>query len=115
MSRCKYFTDEETINLTDDLCQKIDKMREMFGYPIMMTSGYRTPEHNAEIGGVADSAHVKGMAVDIAVPSDQFMREKLAWAIGCAQLIRVEDALRHWHVDVDYSKPTPAFYQGVDK
>ena len=30
-----------------------------------VTSGYRCPEHNAAVGGVADSQHVKGTAADI--------------------------------------------------
>jgi len=32
---------------------------------MIITSGYRCEEHNKEVGGVEDSAHKKGLAVDI--------------------------------------------------
>jgi hypothetical protein len=37
--------------------------------PLIITSGYRCPELNKKVGGVADSAHVKGLAADIVCPS----------------------------------------------
>lgn len=116
MPRCKYFTDDETNGLMPDVCFKLDRAREFFAGPIVMTCGYRSPEHNAEIGGVADSAHIKGLAVDVKAPSDPFMREKLAWAFGAAGFRRVESCPKHFHVDVDdETKPSPVFFQGDDK
>jgi hypothetical protein len=38
-------------------------------FGLTMTSLYRSPEHNAAIGGAPNSWHTKGMAVDF-VPSD---------------------------------------------
>lgn len=32
----------------------------------IITSGYRTPKHNIDVGGTSQSSHVKGLAVDIA-------------------------------------------------
>lgn len=115
MSRWVYFTDEETTGLVDDLCFKLDRARELFDAPIVLTCGYRSPDHNAAIGGVPESAHTKGMAVDIRAPQDAAMREKLMWSLGAAGFRRVETALRHFHVDVDSTKPTPCFWQGDDK
>lgn len=37
----------------------------------VLTSGYRTPEHNAKIGGAKNSFHPKGMAGDILDTLDQ--------------------------------------------
>ena len=37
--------------------------------PIVISSGYRCPELNAAVGGVANSQHQTGEAADIAVPS----------------------------------------------
>lgn len=34
-------------------------------HTVDITSGYRCKKHNKEVGGAADSAHVKGMALDI--------------------------------------------------
>ena len=42
-----------------------DRIRERLGVPITVNSGYRCPEHNAEVGGVSDSQHVLGTAADI--------------------------------------------------
>lgn len=43
----------------------LDPLREMFGKPILINSGYRVPELNLMIGGEANSMHKVGMAVDI--------------------------------------------------
>jgi uncharacterized protein YcbK (DUF882 family) len=51
--------------IEDSLLQKLEKVRELYGKPIKITSGYRCPEHNRAIGGAANSSHVSGMAVDI--------------------------------------------------
>lgn len=98
-----------------DLCFKLDRAREFYGNPMTLTSGYRAPSHNASIGGVDGSAHTKGMAADVRAPKDPFAREKMAWAFGAAGFKRVEAATKHFHVDVDYTKPTPAFFSGVSK
>lgn len=36
-----------------------------FGKDLLVTSGARCFSHNAEVGGVANSAHVKGLAFDV--------------------------------------------------
>lgn len=43
----------------------LDPLREMFGKPILINSGYRVPELNLVVGGEANSMHKVGMAVDI--------------------------------------------------
>ena len=47
------------------LVDVLDRIRERLGVPIIVNSGYRCPEHNAEVGGVSDSQHVLGTAADI--------------------------------------------------
>lgn len=37
-------------------------------HPVIVTSGYRSPEVNAAVGGSADSQHMKGQAADFIVP-----------------------------------------------
>lgn len=46
------------------IVQLIDRLK-----PLTVTSGYRCPEHNADVGGVPDSLHIKGLAADL-VPAD---------------------------------------------
>ncbi len=117
MSKWRYFTDEESEGMTADICFKRDRAREYFGFPIVQTSGYRTPERNAELGGAPDSAHVKGMAFDMAAPQDPFMRARLAWALGRAGFNRVEIAPKHFHADTlaDENHPSPYVWEGDDK
>ena len=43
----------------------LDPVREHWGLPIRVTSGYRSPELNEEVNGVEDSYHMDGCAADI--------------------------------------------------
>lgn len=47
------------------LVDVLDRIRERLGVPITVNSGYRCPEHNAEVRGVSDSQHVLGTAADV--------------------------------------------------
>ena len=52
-------------NLERLVSRVLDPLREHWGLPIRVTSGYRCPELNDEVGGVEDSYHMEGCAVDI--------------------------------------------------
>lgn len=43
----------------------LDPLREAYGSPIHVNSGYRCPELNAAVGGSKTSEHMYGMAADI--------------------------------------------------
>lgn len=43
----------------------LDPLREAYGKPITVTSGYRCPELNKLVGGAKKSQHMTGEAVDI--------------------------------------------------
>lgn len=45
----------------------LEKIRYAIGKPIIITSGIRCPEHNAEVGGATASKHMLGMAADVIV------------------------------------------------
>lgn len=45
--------------------QVVQKVRDHFGVPIRISSGYRSPKLNKAIGGSATSQHMKGEAFDI--------------------------------------------------
>ncbi len=49
----------ETLPAFTALCSEIlEPIRAHFDLPIRITSGYRSPEHNSDVGGVSHSQHV---------------------------------------------------------
>lgn len=57
------------------LAQVLEDIREEYGAPIVVTSAFRTPIVNHEVGGVANSFHLQGRAADIRPnlhPSNQY-------------------------------------------
>ena len=58
----------EAIIISEKLCDILEDIRAHFGKPVTITSGYRTPEHNAKIGGAVKSQHMLGLAADIKIP-----------------------------------------------
>ena len=49
------------------VCTWLEELRTRAGGPIMINSGYRSPQLNRAIGGVPTSNHLTGCAVDIRV------------------------------------------------
>ena len=45
---------------------RLNLLRKACGFPLIVTSGFRCPDHNVKIGSKVNSAHVKGRAADIA-------------------------------------------------
>ncbi len=57
---------EEILENLAALCIKVNGvLAELKVNDAVVTSGYRTPEHNAAIGGAPNSRHCLGMAVDL--------------------------------------------------
>jgi zinc D-Ala-D-Ala carboxypeptidase len=53
------------------LCQKVlEPVREHFGKPVIVTSGYRAPRVNMAVGGSGSSQHCNGEAVDFTVAGE---------------------------------------------
>lgn len=55
--------------LKDLIENVLDPLREAYGKPIYVNSGFRNDELNKEVGGVATSQHRKGEAADISAGS----------------------------------------------
>ena len=62
-------TEEHKRNLRLLVEKVLDPLRMVYGKPIYVNSGYRSPEVNKKVGGVANSMHLKGCAVDITTKS----------------------------------------------
>lgn len=51
-----------------NLCTKLlQPLRDAYGKPIRINSGYRSEELNKAVGGVATSQHLEGCAADISI------------------------------------------------
>lgn len=59
--------EEVKANLEALIENVLDPLREAYGKPIYVNSGYRCPELNKAVGGVSNSQHIKGQAADIDV------------------------------------------------
>ena len=57
----------DVVLLDDELVVLLQCIREHFGKPIHITSGYRTAAHNAAVGGSKSSQHLLGRAADFYV------------------------------------------------
>ena len=58
-------TAEVVDNLTALVDNVLDPLRELYGKPIHISSGYRCPRLNKAVGGEANSQHLTGQAADI--------------------------------------------------
>lgn len=62
--------DAEVIeNLRKLACSVLEPARMQLGMPVMVNSGYRSPELNRAVGGVPRSYHLYGRAADITTGS----------------------------------------------
>lgn len=52
-------------NLQPGTVSALRQTQSMFGAPLIINSGYRSPEYNRQVGGAPNSQHIKGKAVDI--------------------------------------------------
>lgn len=87
-------TPEIKANLERLVDKVLDPLREKYGKPITVNSGYRCPELNKAVGGSKTSDHVKGFAADLTGGSKQenekifnIIRDNFAWT----QLINERD------------------------
>ena len=60
-------SDEIKKNLTLFIEKVLDPIREDWGGPIIVSSGYRCPELNAKVGGANTSGHQYGYCADLQV------------------------------------------------
>ena len=93
-------------NLMDTgFMKKLEELRVKVDFPMVLTSAYRCPEHNAKVSETGRTgAHTQGKAVDVKVSGDQaftLMKQALELGfhgIGISQ--KGEYATRFIHLDI---------------
>lgn len=108
----KYFTETETAGLDKELIVKLEQARHLAGVPFFITSGKRDVEANMAAGGVPDSSHIKGLAVDLAIDGS-VNRFKIVKALFDAGFKRIGIYNLHAHVDIDGEKPQDVCWTGT--
>ena len=115
-TKVRYFKEEEFACkcgcgynvINPQLVMALDMARRDVGIPFTVSSGCRCKAHNKRSGGVPDSSHVTGYAVDIQV-KDSSHRFRVVKA-----LLRYFDRIgvdkQFIHVDIDPTKPTPSMW-----
>lgn len=95
-----------TQNLERLVANVLDPLREAWGKPIVVTSGYRCPELNKAVGGARNSHHMQGMAADIStgnkVDNRRLFQKILDLGLPFTQLID-EKGFSWIHVSYDTS------------
>lgn len=101
----KYFSDSEIIGLKPELVEMLDRAREKAGIAFVINSGYRSEEKNESVGGVKDSSHTKGEAVDLRArnSTEHFKITKALMDVGFTRISRSYPS--HIHVDISGDKP----------
>lgn len=90
-----------------ELIDLLERVREEFGHPIHLTSGCRCALHNAAVGGVHNSAHTRGTAADISC-SGGANRRKLVDLLVMNYASGIGVARSFVHCDVDDVLPRPS-------
>lgn len=75
-------TSEARENLTRLIDRVLDPIREAWGGPVTVTSGFRAQLLNKAVGGVATSQHLSGEAADITVRSQADNRRLFELAVS---------------------------------
>lgn len=108
----KYFTDSEfkratpacsLSDMSDQFMKFLDEAREKAGIPFVITSAFRSVEHELKRGRSGSSSHCKGIAVDISCVTS-FSRLKIVRALLDCGAVRIGIHKRFIHVDLDYLK-----------
>ena len=92
-------------NITPELEQLLDQVRELAGVPLIISSGSRCEKHNKAEGGSPNSSHLRGLAVDVKVRDSQ-SRYRVLKALEELNIERIGIAKSFIHFDIDRAKPT---------
>ena len=109
--------DTKTHKMDDEFMEKLVALRKYLGFPLVITSAYRTKAYNKKVKGSKNSAHILGRAVDIQISGQKAFRLVRAApdfgfkGIGIGQRLEWDHKDRYIHLDdmtlnEEYPRPT---------
>lgn len=99
-----YFNEKEVKGLNIQFVMFLDMARDKAKIPFIITDGFRSKQDNDRVGGANNSAHLRGMAVDLRC-RDNESRYKIVSSLIEVGLHRIGIYSDHIHVDADASLP----------
>lgn len=92
-------------NLKTLCIEVLEPLRQHVQEPVIISSGYRCPKQNKQVGGVSNAQHMTGEACDIHLSDQKKLREWFVWIMdNCNfdQLIleRASKTSNHWWIHV---------------
>ena len=120
----------EVVDCLRTLCVRVlEPIRQHYGRPVVVHSGYRSPEVNKEVGGSASSQHMKGEAVDFHVRGhsvydvavwisanleyDQVILENFVPGISSSGWVHCSFARRNRENDLTKFRGSKIYYPGI--
>ena len=112
-----YFTNDEfqrcdppykKSDMKPDFMRMLNNAREYAGVPFVLTSAYRTVEHEHKMGRPGTSSHTKGVAIDIKTPTPR-IKFKVLQGLMRAGFNRIFAYKTFMHVDSDKDKDPSVF------
>lgn len=97
-----------TSGLLPETEKALREAERLYGSFITVTSAYRSPEWNAQVGGVPGSYHISGEAIDIRMPVNATQLAKLIWALSNAGFRGMGVYKDHVHADI---RQRPTFWR----
>jgi len=82
------------------LAKELQKVRDACGRPITINSGWRTKQHNLEVGGASSSQHLTGKAADCRISGLEPKFANLYFARYGTGLNGLGIAVNYTHVDI---------------
>lgn len=100
--KCGKFCDGYPAHIRREVVELADGAREHFGKPAIVVSGLRCEQHNTNVGGVENSQHIYGEAVDLRIQG--VSSEDLLAYIRTQPGVRYAYAINNTNVHFDIPK-----------
>ena len=95
--------------MDETFVRMLEMIRISLGEPMVISSGYRCEKRNAKVGGAPNSAHLRGLAVDIKIPNNEY-RYRLLKIAMLFDIPRIGIGKDFVHLDIDRSLPHPRIW-----